>query len=90
MGCASAWSYKADYHLKYIYPDGVFHANCFAEKLLRGVRFEESAKAVEALVGSGGDTPRQRPGSAEVFPLQESSWPDGGSFSDAHLAVLVE
>ena len=90
VGCASAWSYRADYHRKYVYPDGVFHANCYAEKLLWGVCFEETAEAVEALVGSGGDTPWQRPGSAEVLPLQESWWPDGGSLSDAHLAVLVE
>lgn len=68
----------------------MYHPNCHTEVQLLS-RSQETADVVDALFGSAGNTPWQRPCSAEVFPLQERSSQDsdGGSFSDAHLAVLV-
>ena len=83
--CASRDRHQADYELKYVYPLGVFHANCYAELSLC---VQEEADCVEALLGS---VVHKSPQSAEVEPLQRtvSSWSDDDELCDAHLAVWL-
>lgn len=80
--CASRDYHQADYELKYVYPRGVFHANCYAELSL----FVQEAEWAEALLGSMEDA---SPRSAEMQPLQREagSWSDEDELCDAHLAV---
>lgn len=82
--CASRDRHQADYELKYVYPRGVFHANCYAELSL----FVQEAECVEALLGSEAGSPAQ---SAEVQPLQgdADSWTDDDELCDANLAVWL-
>ncbi len=82
--CASRDFHQADYELKYVYPRGVFHANCYAELSL----FVQEAECVEALLGSMEDAPHR---SAEVQPQQREtgSWSDEDELCDAHLAVWL-
>jgi len=86
--CASRDYHQADYELKYVYPRGVFHANCYAELSLFELRFDGGGDCVEALLGSMEDAP---PRSAEVQPLEREtgSWSDEGELCDAHLAVWL-
>ena len=85
QGCASRDDDQADYALKYVYPLGVFHPNCYAELSLC---VQEEAECVEALLRS---VVHASPQSAEVRPLQRtaSSWSDDDELCDAHLAVWL-
>ena len=86
--CASRDCHQADYELKYVYPRGVFHANCYAELSLFDLPYNENSGCVEALLGSEAGA---RAESAEVWPLQREvgAWTDDDNLCDAHLAVWL-
>jgi hypothetical protein len=86
--CVSRDYDQADYELKYVYPRGVFHANCYAELSLFDLPYDGTSECVEALLGS---VVHASPRSADVRPLQRtvSSWSDEDELCDAHLAVWL-
>ena len=85
--CTSEGVYQADYTKKFVYPEGVFHTNCYAEMLLET---EAIKTVVNALFGSE-ETTLRRSQSAEVMPLQvPMSDSEDSDFSDAHLAVRTD